>query len=402
MAAGSFRLVDRAAREREEEALAPAATRSTASRGRAVPEAEDRLRTAFERDRDRILHAKAFRRLKHKTQVFLNPDGDHFVTRLTHTLQVTQVARSLARALGLNETLAEAIALGQVLDHAVEGAAESSGLGAQNMAPLHPREGLGLLRVGADDVDGLQQVLRQGHRGRGIQYHPRAGGPGEVDGGPHDVQWHLQLDQQHPRAGDALLRVHDVRETQTQVRTWRSQALPPALLIHHLQRHPGHLGGGSRHRADVHALPFELLQQREPARIHAHAAHQRHSRAQPRRAHGPDGALSSKALQEEVPPHAVPGTGQMGALHEEVRVDSADHDDVGLIARCHGAPPPPARSASRRATGSPGTTRACDSLQGTHSTSASQRKALSPLRARPACLGPPRWPAVKTLAGQRV
>ncbi len=117
MDAGSFRLVDRAARERVEEALAPAATRSTASRGRAVPEAEDRLRTAFERDRDRILHAKAFRRLKHKTQVFLNPDGDHFVTRLTHTLQVTQVARSLARALGLNETLAEAIALGHDVGH---------------------------------------------------------------------------------------------------------------------------------------------------------------------------------------------------------------------------------------------------------------------------------------------
>ena len=87
------------------------------SRGRARPEAEDPLRTAFERDRDRILHAKAFRRLKHKTQVFLNPDGDHFVTRLTHTLQVTQVARSLARALGLNETLAEAIALAHDVGH---------------------------------------------------------------------------------------------------------------------------------------------------------------------------------------------------------------------------------------------------------------------------------------------
>src|SRR4051795_2907314 len=117
MTAGSFRLVDRAAREREEEALAPAATRVAQTRGRARPEPEDPLRTAFERDRDRILHAKAFRRLKHKTQVFLNPDGDHFVTRLTHTLQVTQVARSLACALGLNETLAEAIALGHDLGH---------------------------------------------------------------------------------------------------------------------------------------------------------------------------------------------------------------------------------------------------------------------------------------------
>lgn len=115
--AGPFRLTDRAARERAEEQLAPAASRSAASRGRARPEPEDALRTAFERDRDRILHAKAFRRLKHKTQVFLNPDGDHFVTRLTHTLQVTQVARSLARALALNEPLAEAIALGHDVGH---------------------------------------------------------------------------------------------------------------------------------------------------------------------------------------------------------------------------------------------------------------------------------------------
>src|ERR671939_979811 len=112
-----FRLVDRSAREAAEEDLAPAATRAADTRGRAHPEPEDPLRTAFERDRDRILHAKAFRRLKHKTQVFLNPDGDHFVTRLTHTLQVNQVARSLARALGLNETLAEAIALGHDLGH---------------------------------------------------------------------------------------------------------------------------------------------------------------------------------------------------------------------------------------------------------------------------------------------
>ena len=116
-AEGPFRLTDRAARERAEEQLAPAAVRSVATRGRGVPEQEDPLRTAFERDRDRILHAKAFRRLKHKTQVFLNPDGDHFVTRLTHTLQVMQVARALARSLGLNETLAEAIALGHDLGH---------------------------------------------------------------------------------------------------------------------------------------------------------------------------------------------------------------------------------------------------------------------------------------------
>ena len=101
----------------EEEHLSPAATLSTASRGRARPEPPDPLRTVFERDRDRILHSKAFRRLKHKTQVFINPDGDHVVTRLTHTLQVTQIGRSLARYLGLNEPLAEAICLGHDTGH---------------------------------------------------------------------------------------------------------------------------------------------------------------------------------------------------------------------------------------------------------------------------------------------
>jgi dGTPase len=108
---------DRLAREADEERMSPAATRSSRSRGRERAEEPDEFRTAFERDRDRIIHSKAFRRLKHKTQVFLNPEGDHFVTRLTHTMQVTQVARALSAALGLNEPLAEAIALGHDVGH---------------------------------------------------------------------------------------------------------------------------------------------------------------------------------------------------------------------------------------------------------------------------------------------
>jgi len=117
--AASGRLVrrDRLAREAEEGHLAAAAARSANSRGRLRPEPPDEYRTAFERDRDRILHSKAFRRLKHKTQVFINPEGDHFVTRLTHTLQVTQISRALAAALSLNEPLAEAIALGHDVGH---------------------------------------------------------------------------------------------------------------------------------------------------------------------------------------------------------------------------------------------------------------------------------------------
>ncbi|MDQ3985888.1 MAG: deoxyguanosinetriphosphate triphosphohydrolase [Actinomycetota bacterium] len=97
--------------------LLPGAQRASESRGREQPEAEDELRTCFQRDRDRIVHSKAFRRLGHKTQVFLAPEGDHFRVRLTHTLEVTQVARTIARALKLNEDLVEAICLGHDLGH---------------------------------------------------------------------------------------------------------------------------------------------------------------------------------------------------------------------------------------------------------------------------------------------
>jgi dGTPase len=105
-------------RERlEHELLAPAATKADESYGRRVDEEHDEFRTAFERDRDRIVHSKAFRRLKHKTQVFLNPDGDHYVTRMTHTIHVNQVGRAIASALGLNEDLTEAICLAHDVGH---------------------------------------------------------------------------------------------------------------------------------------------------------------------------------------------------------------------------------------------------------------------------------------------
>ncbi len=105
------------AEAREESLLSPYAVRSRLSRGRERPEAPCPVRTAFQRDRDRIIHCKSFRRLKHKTQVFIAPLGDHYVTRLTHTLEVAQIARTIARALNLNEDLTEAIALGHDLGH---------------------------------------------------------------------------------------------------------------------------------------------------------------------------------------------------------------------------------------------------------------------------------------------
>jgi len=103
--------------EEREESLSPYAVKSKSSRGRLKYEELCPIRTAFQRDRDRIIHSKAFRRLKHKTQVFIAPLGDHFVTRLTHTLEVAQIARTIARALNLNEDLTEAIALGHDLGH---------------------------------------------------------------------------------------------------------------------------------------------------------------------------------------------------------------------------------------------------------------------------------------------
>ena len=103
--------------KREYELLSEYACKSAESRGRAVYEEPCELRTEFQRDRDRIIHSKSLRRLMHKTQVFLSPEGDHFRTRLTHTLEVAQIARTISRALGLNEDLTEAIALGHDLGH---------------------------------------------------------------------------------------------------------------------------------------------------------------------------------------------------------------------------------------------------------------------------------------------
>ena len=106
-------------REHEESWLSPLAVRSYETRGRAREDEEEcRLRTPLQRDRDRIVHSKAFRRLKHKTQVFIDPKGDHYRTRLTHTLETAGISRTVARALRLNEDLAEAIALGHDLGHA--------------------------------------------------------------------------------------------------------------------------------------------------------------------------------------------------------------------------------------------------------------------------------------------
>ena len=136
--------------------LAPGATLAADSLGREREETPDEVRTCFMRDRDRIIHCKAFRRLKHKTQVFLSPEGDHYRTRLTHTLEVAQISRTVARALRLNEDLAEAIALGHDLGHTPFGHAGERALSQALGKPFnHNEQSLRVVRLLEKEGKGL-------------------------------------------------------------------------------------------------------------------------------------------------------------------------------------------------------------------------------------------------------
>ncbi len=148
------------------------------SRGRLEPEKECEIRTCFQRDVDRITHSKSFRRLKHKTQVFLRPEGDHYRTRLTHTLEVTRLARTVARALGLNEDLAEAIGLGHDLGHTPFGHAGERALNAIYEGGFKHYEQS--LRV----VD----VLERDGRGLNLCYETRMGILNHTHGAPDDTR----------------------------------------------------------------------------------------------------------------------------------------------------------------------------------------------------------------------
>lgn len=157
--------IRRQTEEIEKKILHPAACLSEQSRGRQKRERQDEIRTCFQRDRDRIIHSKSFRRLKHKTQVFIAPKGDHYRTRLTHTLEVSQIARTIARALRLNEDLTEAIALGHDLGHTPFGHA-----GEDILREIYPG-GFDHFKQSLRVVD----LLEQNGRGLNLTYEVRDG-----------------------------------------------------------------------------------------------------------------------------------------------------------------------------------------------------------------------------------
>ena len=166
--------------KREEEFLSEYACLSGKSKGRLKDEEEDDLRPVFQRDRDRIIHSKAFRRLKDKTQVFLTPRGDHYRTRLTHTLEVAQIARTISRSLCLNEDLTEAIALGHDLGHTPFGHAGERAI--NKICPLGFRHSKQSVRV--------VQILEKNGRGLnlsvevldGIEKHGMSSKPSTLEG----------------------------------------------------------------------------------------------------------------------------------------------------------------------------------------------------------------------------
>lgn len=172
---------------REEAMLAPAATHGAAAT-RLHDEIDEDLRTPFARDRDRILHAKSFRRLMHKAQVFIAPSGDHYRTRLTHTLEVTQIARTIGRALGLNEDLIEATALGHDLGHTPFGHAGETALAESFPGFRHNEQSLRVVDYLERDGRGLNLtdqvrdgILRHSKRRTGIS-HPVAGQAQTLEG----------------------------------------------------------------------------------------------------------------------------------------------------------------------------------------------------------------------------
>ena len=209
----------------EQQVLSPKACLSQDSKGRARPESQHVLRTDFQRDRDRIIHSKSFRRLKHKTQVFLSPFGDHYRTRLTHTLEVSQIARTIARALRLNEDLTEAVALGHDLGHTPFGHSGEATLNKLLPGGFHHSE------------QSLRVVEKLEYEGKGLNLtvevrdgiHWHSKGRGEIlDEDAADMP--RTLEGQIVRVSDVIAYVnHDVDDA-TRAGTLRDEDVPTHLV----------------------------------------------------------------------------------------------------------------------------------------------------------------------------
>lgn len=165
--------------EEREKNLSPYAVKSYETKGREIPLKPDSLRSEFMRDRDRILHSKSFRRLKHKTQVFLSPEGDHYRTRLTHTLEVQQIARTIARSLRLNEDLVEAISLGHDLGHTPFGHTGEGVLNRLSGHFEHNEQSLRVVEILENDGKGLNLTFEVKD---GILNHKKSGNPITLEG----------------------------------------------------------------------------------------------------------------------------------------------------------------------------------------------------------------------------
>ena len=212
--------------QRERDTLAAQASRSAESRGRMRPEPEDDVRPAFQHDRDRIIHSKAFRRLKHKTQVFFAPAGDHYRTRLTHTLEVSQIARTIAKVLRLHEELTEAIALGHDLGHTPFGHAGERVLSALVPGGFnHYEQSLRIVDVLENDGRGLNLTWEVRD---GIAHHSKG-----KSGAPVGVDPALRastLEGQIMRVADLIAYVnHDIDDA-VRAGLFGPSDLPPAAV----------------------------------------------------------------------------------------------------------------------------------------------------------------------------
>jgi len=251
------------AEQREDRFLHPLATRSSATRGRERPEPRCPVRMEFQRDRDRIVHSKSFRRLSRKTQVFLNPDGDHYRTRMTHTLEVTQIARTIARALHLNEDLVEAIALGHDLGHTPFGHSGESVLNKAARGGFHHAiQSLRVVEHVENDGAGLNLTAEVRD---GILRHTKGKGP-ILTRNPQALP--ATLEGQIVRLSDILAYVNHDLEDALRANLLREADIPPVVLR----------ALGPTHRERIGNLILSVIEttdlEREPVVLISEPAHE--------------------------------------------------------------------------------------------------------------------------------